>query len=87
MLFPFFFYYSVGIIQYLIFCTDRQLYFQIFLPNKPMASALPKSCNNLCEIYIILKYSLIIHEENTKEITGVKESVYVIQTHVDLHKL
>ena len=27
------------------------LYFQIFLPNKPMASALQKSCNNLCETY------------------------------------
>jgi hypothetical protein len=28
------------------------------------------------DIYIYLKNSLIIHEENTKEIMGVKESVY-----------
>jgi hypothetical protein len=34
-----------------------------------------------------LKTHLIIHEENTKEIMGVKEFVYVIQIHVDLHKL
>ena len=39
-------------------------------------------------VYGLLKNSLIIHEENTKEITGVKESVYyAIEIHVDLHKL
>ena len=38
-------------------------------------------------VTISLKNSLIIHEENTKEIMGVKESVYVIQIHVDLYKL
>ena len=27
---------------------------------------------------------MMIHEENKKEITGVKESAYVIQIHVDL---
>ena len=34
-----------------------------------------------------MEKSLIIHEENTKEITDVKESVYWIQIHVDLNKL
>jgi hypothetical protein len=31
--------------------------------------------------------SLIIHEENTKEIMSVKEFVYLIQNHAHLHKL
>jgi hypothetical protein len=31
--------------------------------------------------------SLIIHEENTKEIMSVKEFVYLIQNHADLYKL
>jgi hypothetical protein len=39
------------------------------------------------ELYLYLKNSLIIHEENTKEIMGVKESVYVIQICPDLHEL
>jgi hypothetical protein len=30
--------------------------------------------------------SLIIHEENTKEIMSVKEFVYLIQNSADLHK-
>ena len=30
---------------------------------------------------------LIIHEENTKEIMSVKESVYLIQISLDFHKL
>jgi hypothetical protein len=41
-------------------------------------------------VYVVLSTvynSLIIHEEKTKEIMGVKESVYVKQIHVDLHKL
>jgi hypothetical protein len=29
----------------------------------------------------------MIHEENTKEIMSVKEFVYLIQIHADLHKL
>ena len=38
-------------------------------------------------IYIVLKNSLIIHEENTKKNHKRVVSVYVIQIHVDLHKL
>ena len=34
-----------------------------------------------------LKYSLIIHEENTKKNHKRVVSVYVIQIHVDLYKL
>ena len=34
-----------------------------------------------------LKNSLIIHEENTKEITAVSVVLYVIKNHVHLHKL
>jgi hypothetical protein len=37
--------------------------------------------------YIYLKNSLIIHEENTKKNHKRVVSVYVIQIHVDLHKL
>jgi hypothetical protein len=37
--------------------------------------------------YHILKNSLIIHEENTKKNHKRVVSVYVIQIHVDLHKL
>ena len=37
--------------------------------------------------YVILKNSLIIHEENTKKNHKRVVSVYVIQIHVDLHKL
>ena len=33
------------------------------------------------------KTGLIIHEENTKEMMSVKEFVYLIQNHADLHKL
>ena len=40
--------------------------------------------NNEC---LILKNSLIIHEENTKKNHKRVVSVYVIQIHVDLHKL
>jgi hypothetical protein len=36
---------------------------------------------------ILLKNSLIIHEENTKKNHKRVVSVYVIQIHVDLHKL
>jgi hypothetical protein len=38
-------------------------------------------------IYIYLKNSLIIHEENTEKNHKRVVSVYVIQIHVDLHKL
>jgi hypothetical protein len=38
-------------------------------------------------MYLILKNSLIIHEENTKKNHKRVVSVYVIQIHVDLHKL
>ena len=38
-------------------------------------------------IYIYLKNSLIIHQENTKKNHKRVISVYVIQIHVDLHKL
>jgi hypothetical protein len=31
--------------------------------------------------------NIITHEENTKEIMNVKEFVYLIQNHVDLHKI
>jgi hypothetical protein len=34
-----------------------------------------------------LRNALIIYEENTKEIMSVKEFVYLIQNHADLHKL
>ena len=38
-------------------------------------------------IKTLFKNSLIIHEQNTKEIIAVKESLYVIiKTHVDFHK-
>jgi hypothetical protein len=37
--------------------------------------------------YSLLKNSLIIHEENTKKNRKRVVSVYVIQIHVDLHKL
>ena len=30
--------------------------------------------------------ALAIHEENTKQITSMKDSVYVKQIHVNLHK-
>ena len=43
--------------------------------------------NYRVEIYIHLKNSLIIHEENTKKNHKRVVSVYVIQIHVDLHKL
>jgi hypothetical protein len=36
---------------------------------------------------MLLKNSLIIHEENTKKNHKRVVSVYVIQIHVDLHKL
>ena len=36
--------------------------------------------------YSNIQKALIINEENTKEIIAVKESLYVIKTHVDLHK-
>ena len=38
-------------------------------------------------LYKTLKNSLIIHEENTKKNHKRIVSVYVIQIHVDLHKL
>jgi hypothetical protein len=38
-------------------------------------------------MYKILKNSFIIHEENTKKNHKRVVSVYVIQIHVDLHKL
>ena len=38
-------------------------------------------------LYMELKNSLIIHEENTKKNHKRVVSVYVIQIHVDLHKL
>ena len=38
-------------------------------------------------IVIQIKNSLIIHEENTKKNHKRVVSVYVIQIHVDLHKL
>ena len=38
-------------------------------------------------VYILLKNSVIIHEENTKKNHKRVVSVYVIQIHVDLHKL
>ena len=41
-------------------------------------------CSMLCNQ---LKNSLIIHEENTKKNHKRVVSVYVIQIHVDLHKL
>ena len=37
-------------------------------------------------MYVKLKKSLIIHEENTKKNHKRVVSVYVIQIHVDLHK-
>jgi hypothetical protein len=43
---------------------------------------IPKIC-----MYYLLKNSLIIHEENTKKNHKRVVSVYVIQIHVDLHKL
>ena len=36
--------------------------------------------------YSNIQKALIINEENTKEIIAVRESLYVIKTHVDLHK-
>ena len=41
---------------------------------------------NVCH-FCLLKNSLIIHEENTKKNHKRVVSVYVIQIHVDLHKL
>jgi hypothetical protein len=38
-------------------------------------------------IHFLLKNSLIIHEENTKKNHKRVVSVYVIQIHVDLHKI
>jgi hypothetical protein len=40
----------------------------------------------LIKLSIIVK-TLIIHEENTKEVMSVKEFVYLIQNHTDLHEL
>ena len=45
------------------------------------------SAFRIYKCYIILKHSLIIHEENTKKNHKRVVSVYVIQIHVDLHKL
>jgi hypothetical protein len=42
---------------------------------------------NVVFCYLSLKNSLIIHEENTKKNHNRVVSVYVIQIHVDLHKL
>jgi hypothetical protein len=42
---------------------------------------------NCVGFLITLKNSLIIHEENTKKNHKRVVSVYVIQIHVDLHKL
>ena len=36
---------------------------------------------------LLLKNSLIIHEEKTKEITAVSVVLYVIKNHAHLHKL
>jgi hypothetical protein len=47
-----------------------------------LAQKLPQIC-----LYIHLKNSVIIHEENTKKNHKRVVSVYVIQIHVDLHKL
>ena len=49
-----------------------------------------KLCNTIrhyIRLYDTLKSSLIIHEENTKKNHKRVVSVYVIQIHVDLHKL
>jgi hypothetical protein len=43
--------------------------------------------HNIRTQYQHLKNSLIIHEENTKKNHKRVVSVYVIQIHVDLHKL
>ena len=47
----------------------------------------PKNLTIYIYIYIYLKNSLIIHEENAKKNHKRVVSVYVIQIHVDLHKL
>jgi len=45
-------------------------------------------CFQLLELlYMLLSYSLIIHEENTIEITIVAELVYLIQNSPHLHQL
>ena len=47
-----------------------------------------QNCPQLSVINIsIIKQTLIIHEENTKKNHKRVVSVYVIQIHVDLHKL
>jgi hypothetical protein len=53
------------------------------------ASKRAKISNKTCELtlLLLLKNSLIIHEENTKKNHKRVVSVYVIQIHVDLHKL
>ena len=47
------------------------------------------SCNlnSIIELLILFKKLLIIHEENTKKNHKRVVSEYVIQIHVDLHKL
>ena len=42
---------------------------------------------NFFDLKMSLKNSLIIHEENTKKNHKHVVSVYVIQIHVDLHKI
>ena len=45
------------------------------------------SLGNWCTIINTIKKALIIHEDNTKKITGVSVVLYVVENHVHLHKI
>ena len=52
-----------------------------------VVDSIHKGIDRINGLYMVLKNSLIIHEENTKKNHKRVVSVYVIQVHVDLHKL
>ena len=55
--------------------------------EKRFLNLLNYSPMKLLGVQISLKNSLIIREENTKEITAVSVVLYVIKNHVNLQKL
>ena len=67
-------------------CMSR-IYDEKFWKSKMFQAYLSKMLrfSFIPSLYTVLKNSLIIHEENTKK--NHKRVVYVIQIHVDLHKI
>jgi hypothetical protein len=70
------------------FYTQYFLYILFFWENlvtHVISQLITSNLGCALRLYLALKNSLIIHEENTKK--NHKRVVYVIQIHVDLHKL